>query len=253
MSTESTRASGTSVHDRQRDRAERGVRTRDAMAALRNDRPSPPRRRRPAMVALSILLIIGGAAIAGLLALNLDSREPVLVLAQDVPAGTEITTDLLRTTPVASEGLQLVPEDQAAEVLGTYTRVPVSQGQLLDVTMLTTAEPMGEGRAQVGVPMTAGLVPPGLRSGDEVRLVRTGTSAGDQVTPLAIGLVLSTSAEEGGGLTGGEGGDGSATVLVDADSADAVVDAAGSNLLGIALVRRGVAIDDADLRALGDG
>ena len=75
---------------------------------MTSDRPSPPRRRRPALAAIAVLLIVGGAALAGLLALRLDSREPVLVMTQDVPVGTKITADMLGTTRVASEGLKLI-------------------------------------------------------------------------------------------------------------------------------------------------
>ena len=47
----------------------------------RSNVPAPPRRRRPALTALAVLLIVGGAALAGLLAVRMDSREPVLVVA----------------------------------------------------------------------------------------------------------------------------------------------------------------------------
>ncbi len=57
--------------------------------------PSPPRRRRPALTALAVLLIVGGAALAGWLALRLDSREPVLVVNQQISAGEKITAGML--------------------------------------------------------------------------------------------------------------------------------------------------------------
>lgn len=250
MVKESTRDSGVSVQDRQRERAARGVRSRSAASANGSERPSPPRRRRPALAALAVLLIVGGAALAGLLALRLDSREPVLVLTQDVAAGTEITADMLGTTPVASEGLALIPEDQASTAIGTYARAPLSKGQLLDTTVLTTAEPFGTNEVQVGIPLVDGQVPPGLRSGDQVRIVRIG-DGNTPVQPLAVGLVLSASGSEEGGLAGGGSSKSTATVLVPALAADAVVDASGNELLGMSLIRRGVAVDDARLQVLG--
>lgn len=247
MVKESTRSSGVSVHDRQRDRAARGVRSRSAAAALGSDRPSPPRRKRPALAAIAVLLIVGGAALAGLLALRLDSREPVLVVTQDVPAGTKITTKFLGTTRVASEGLKLIPEKNAREVLDTYARTSLSAGQLLDTTVLTRADPVGDDQVEVGIPLTDGQVPPELGSGDEVRIVRLGDGS-VPVRPLAVGLVLSSSTIEGSGLSGGGGS--SARVLVPAGAADEVIDAAGNEVLGIALIRRGVSIDDAQLTVL---
>lgn len=197
-----------------------------------------------------MLLIVGGAALAGLLALRLDSREPVLVLTQDVPAGTKITTDMLGTTRVASEGLKLIPESSASTVLTTYARAPLSAGQLLDTTVITEIPPVNADQVQVGVTLKAGQIPVNLRSGDEVRIVRLGDGGGP-VQPVAVGLVLSAgTTQEGGGLSGGTSAS-SASVLVPARAADAVIDASGNDLLGMALLRRGVAIDDAQLLVLG--
>ncbi|WP_050760903.1 SAF domain-containing protein [Aeromicrobium marinum] len=251
MATDTTRVASTTEQDRQRDRAARGIRSRER-AAGGADRPSPPRRRRPALAALAVLLIVGGAALAGLLALRLDSREPVLVLNQDVSAGTEITADLLTTADVASSPLMLVRENQVDQVLGTYARTGLSEGQLLDTSMLTREEPVSAGDVRVGFTLTPGRVPPDLRSGDEVRLVRLGDGT-QPAEALAVGLVLSASSptDGGGGLGGDIASDGFGTVLVAEGASDAVVDAAGRDLLGVTVVRRGVAIDDADLRVLG--
>jgi hypothetical protein len=244
---ESARTSAATTQDQQRDRAARGIGSRPTSPS--GGRPAPPRRRRPALAALAVLLIVGGAALAGLLALRLDSRDPVLMLNQDVPAGTAITAEMLSTTPVASEGLKLVPESQVDEVLGTFTSTALSEGQLLDTTVLTTKEPFGSQSAQVGVALASGQVPSGLRSGDEVRLVRVG-DGNSPVRPLATGLVLSTDAPSEGGIAGGPAA-GTATVLVPVGAADEVVDAAGSDVLGMSLLRRGVPIDKANLDVLG--
>lgn len=203
------------------------------------------------MAAIAVLLIVGGAALAGLLALRLDSREPVLVLTKDVPAGTRITTDMLGTTRVASEGLRLIPEKDARTVLKAYSLTSLSAGQLLDTSQLTTAEPFGSGEVQVGVTLKAGQFPPTLRSGDEVRLVRLGDGS-SSVRPLAVALVLSERVDEDGGLAGGGARNTTATVVVPAEAADEVIDAAGNEALGMALMRRGVTLDDAQLTVLGD-
>lgn len=249
MVKETTRESGVSVHDRQRDRAARGVRSRSAEKALTADRPSPPRRRRPALAALAVLLIVGGAALAGLLALRLDSREPVLVLTEDVPAGTEITADMLGSTRVASEGLSLIPEDQAGTAIGTYADTALNAGQLLDTTMLVKSSPFGTDQVRVGVSLTAGQVPLDLRSGDEVRIIRLGDGT-NPVQPLAVGLVLDVERSEGGGGLSGGSSSTSASLLVPARAADTVIDAAGNEVLGMALIRRGVAVEDAQLLVL---
>jgi hypothetical protein len=251
MSKDSTRVADVAVQDRQRDRAARGIRSRNVAAAYPNDRPSPPRRRRPAMAALAVLLIIGGAALAGLLALRLDSREPVLVLNQDVAVGTRITESMLSTTNVASDTLMLIPENQAGSVIGTFARTSLTRGQLADTSMLTTRSPFGSRQVQVGVPLTTGKVPSGLRSGDEVRLVRIGDGS-NSAEPLAVGLVLSVDAREDGGSLSSGGGS-TATILVPGQVSDLVIDAAGNDMLGMALIRRGVAADEANLVSLRPG
>ena len=43
------------------------------------------------MIGLAVLLIVGSAAIAGLLAMRIDSRVPVLVAAHEIPVGAQIT------------------------------------------------------------------------------------------------------------------------------------------------------------------
>ncbi|MTB89258.1 SAF domain-containing protein [Aeromicrobium senzhongii] len=234
------------AQDRQRARTARGVGGRAAPGA---SRPTPPRRRRPAFALLGVLLIIGGAALAGLLALRMDSRDPVLVLRSDVPAGTEITRDILGETNVSSDSDLIVPAGALSSVLGTYSRVPLSKGQLLDTSMLVRTNPLGGGKlAEVAVPLVEGRVPDGLDSGDLVRVVRIGEGEGTSV-PLALALVVRPPVESGGGGVLGGGGDSkgsAATLLVPIDIADAIVDAAGNNRIGMSLVDRGVAVTDSD-------
>lgn len=235
--------------DRQQARNARGIGGRTVTAS----RPAPPRRRRPAVALLGVLLVVGGAALAGLLALRMDSRDPVLALNADVPAGTQITRDMLGQTNVASESELIVPVDSVNSVVGTYARVPLSRGQLLDTTMLVTSNPLADGDvAEVGIPLIEGRVPDDLDSGDLVRVVRIGDSdAGGQ--PLALALVAKPPvSESGGGVLGGGSTESSvATLIVPIEVADAIVDAAGNNKIGLALVDRGVAVTETDrLRSL---
>jgi SAF domain-containing protein len=249
MSKESPRVADVAVQDRQRDREARGVRSRNGSSAYSTNRPSPPRRRRPGLAALAVLLIIGGAAIAGSLALRLDSREPVLVLNQDVAVGTKITASMLSTTNVASDKLMLIPEDQASSVIGTYARTSLTRGELVDTSMLLRGAPFGSDVVQVGMPLSKGKVPSDLRAGDEVRIVRI-SDGNNPPQALALGIILSTSTASSGGSLGGDSSSASAMVLVPVAASDAVVDAAGNDAVGVSLVKRGVSAADADLRSL---
>ncbi len=237
--------------DRQRARSARGVGGRTTPSA---SRPAPPRRRRPAVALLGVLLIVGGAALAGLLALRMDSRDPVLTLNADVPAGTQITRELLGQSNVATDSDLIVPADAINSVVGTYAKLPLSKGQLLDTTMLVTSNPLEGGTvAEVGIPLIEGRVPDDLDSGDLVRVVRIGDgNTSGQALALALVVKPPVSSDSGGVLGGGGDSDSSsATLLVPLQVVDAIVDAAGNNRIGLALVDRGVAVTETDrLRAL---
>ncbi|MEO7351805.1 MAG: hypothetical protein ABIW17_07895, partial [Marmoricola sp.] len=137
--------------------------------------PSPPKRRRPALTALAVLLIVGGAALAGLLAIRMDSREPVLVVNAKVSTGELITGEMLKSINVSGDGLNAIPYAQRSQIIGKlYARQTIYPGQLLQKDLLRTNPPLEVQQAQVGIPLTSGKFPPGLRSGDAVRLVRIG-------------------------------------------------------------------------------
>ncbi len=211
--------------------------------------PSPPRRRRPALTALAVLLIVGGAALAGLLAVRMDSREPVLVVDANVSTGELITADMLRSINVSGDGLQTISYDQRGQVAGKlYARQTIYKGQLLQRSLLRKNPPLEVEQAQVGVPLTSGKYPPGLRSGDAVRLVRIGDAQAPSQA-LATGLVLEVSASKSGGF-GSDAKSSVATVVVPQAVVDQIVGATGSDQLGIALTGRGVAIDDAEINNL---
>ena len=231
MTTNQTGAVRDSKHDRRRARDERGLAS--AVQAARTDRlPPAPRERRPLLAALAVLLIVGGAATAGLLALRADDRTQVLVARTDIPAGTRITDELLATTPVASEGTLLVPADQAASVYGRYTRVAVTAGQLLDTSMVTRSAPLGEGQVAVGASLGAGRTPAsGLEPGDVVQLVRTGDTAGEVLVPDARVSSVRSDETAAGATT--------VTFIVDEADGAQIATVAASDSLAAVLVQRG--------------
>lgn len=208
--------------------------------------PSPPRRRRPALTALAVLLIVGGAALAGTLALRMDSREPVLVFNADVPVGTQISSGMFAKTDVASDGLRLVGVDSLKEVEGLYLRQSAYAGQLLDLSMLSKKSPIGGNRAQVGIPLSSGKVPPGLRVGDEVTLMSIGDDR-EAGTVLCTALVIDVDQGDDGGSLSTSDSSSVATVLVPRAASTAVVSAAGNDTLGVALLQRGVSLDNASI------
>src|SRR5262245_33319022 len=87
-------STGTTTADRQRMRSARGSSGRTG-----NRMPAPPRQRRPALAAIAVLLIVGGALVAGLLAIRMDSRVQVIAVSHTLEPGHRITAkDLVART-----------------------------------------------------------------------------------------------------------------------------------------------------------
>lgn len=201
----------------------------------------PPRQRRPALAALAVVLVVGGALAAGVLAVRMDERVPVLAAAREIPPGTEITAADLVEVAVASDGLDVVPGEALDQVLGAYSVSTIPQGSLVNAGNLSTQAPVGDGRAQVSVPLNPALTPAGLTSGDLVEVVRVSGGSAGRVQVLTEALVVDVSRGSADDLGGVQAG--TATLLVPTEVAADVVDAAGSDLAGLALLERGQPVD----------
>lgn len=176
------------ARDRQRARTQRGLRSSRSAAAPADRLPSPPRERRPVMAALAVLLVVGGAAVAGLVSLRADERVQVLVAKRDIAVGEQVTRNDFVTAPVAAELEGLVTEAQASVVDGVYAVTPIPAGRLLDALMLNQADPFsGDGDASVGVPVPPARVPAeGLEAGDLVQVVRVTDGTGEVLVDEAV-------------------------------------------------------------------
>jgi hypothetical protein len=236
-------STGSETVDRQRQRAERGIGTsRKAGGRL----PTASKRRRPAIAALAALLIVGGALIAGVLAVRMDERVGVVQVAANVGVGEKITKDDLAEARVAGDSLNLIPANRAAEIIGTYAKVNLVKGQLLDPKMLTKTSPITIGKAAVGVLLVDGRVPAeGLHPGDRVALIRIGQGT---VSPVEIGdgtvLAVPTQTAEGSGLGSKASTAQTATVLANREDVKAIADASGNNRLAIALLKSGTSVEE---------
>lgn len=236
---------GTESADRQRQREQRRSGASGSGGASRL--PTAPRRRRPAIAALAALLVVGGALVAGVLAVRMDERQAVLQVTRDIGAGEKITAADLTETRVAGDVPTLVEASRASEIIGLYAKVALSKGQLMDSLNLSRQGPLQPGKAAVGIVLADGRTPAdGLASGDVVELVRIGQGS----TPAAvIGLatVLSVSKDDDkGSALGGQSSSAvrTATVLVDRTDIQAVTDASGNNKIAVALLQRGASLED---------
>lgn len=233
---------GSESADRQRQRAQRGI--GGAGAAPGGRVPTAPKRRRPAVAALAALLIVGGALVAGVLAIRMDERQAVVQVARDIPVGQKITKQDLAEARVAGDSLQTIPVDKVDLVIGRYASSTIKAGQLLVPAMTTTEDPIDDSKAVVGVVLVPGRVPyDGLRAGDRVELIRL-SSGSTPAASIGEATVLSASAEERKSSSLGDKSAAAktATVLVDRSDVKAVTDASGNNRIGIALLQRGTSL-----------
>ncbi|MEI8412568.1 MULTISPECIES: SAF domain-containing protein [unclassified Kribbella] len=230
---------GTEVVDRQRQRADRAA-GRKPGGRL----PSASKRRRPAVAALAALLIVGGALIAGVLAVRMDQRVAVVQVSHDIAVGSKITKEDLAQTRVSGDSLDLVPADRVQEIIGTYAKVNMVKGQLVNPKLLTKSSPMEEGKAAVGVVLLDGRVPSaGLRPGDEVQLIRIGQgNTPPSVLGDAVVLDAPRTADEGSGLGEKAATATTATMLVDISDVTAITDASGNNRIAVALLGSGASV-----------
>lgn len=203
--------------------------------------PAPPRQRRPALAALAVLLIVGGATVAAILAMRADERVPVLVIQQSVQAGEQIEEGDLGTTQVASENTLLIPSSQLDRVVGQYASVRLAPGQLLDTSMLGGSGMLTDGLVAIGAALAPGYYPAsGLVPGDVVDLITVRDDGTGEVIAERVRVSSANGAGSGGDPVSGGGI--TATFIVSAEDRATVAASAASNTLAVALLERGGAV-----------
>lgn len=219
------------------------VRDRDAAAAnghavnvasLRL--PLATRQRKPGYIALAVILIIGLAAAFGWFYQSSGAKAPVVVVIAPVAAGHPVLRQDLSTIDV-SGGVVAVAGDHMDSVLGEIATVDLLPNTLLQRSMVTSADTLPSGDAQVGVALKGGQVPAeGLSPGDSVEIVAlpdkgatgAGQSAAVLVSSAKVFAAVTDPAQVGGLLV---------TVTVPAASAVPVAQASGTGLVALVKVR----------------
>jgi hypothetical protein len=251
-----TQTTGETTADRQRARSMRGI-SRSA-GGSQTRLPSPPRQRRPMMALLAVLLISGGALLAGVLAMQLDSREDYMVANGPIPAGAEVTEDDFTPAKVAADdGVPLLSEADLGllvEAGPLVARSQIAKGQLINKDMFVQEHPLASGEfAMVSVMLTPGLAPDKdtIRAGDIVTVIRAAAESGSGTgRTLTEGFVQGKDKGDSDGLGGTSAG--SVTLLVPSEAAEAVVDAAANNRAGLAIVSRNNGLDGLSLAVAGN-
>ncbi len=141
--------------------------------------PQPARRRRPALAALGVMLVVGCSAVSASLVLASTDATPVLTVIRSIPAGQVLTSADLGTADISGSGLTAVGAGARDGVVGQTAAVELLPGTLLSDAMVTREPVPGPGQAVVGLSLKPGLLPEAeLRAGTAVMLVRLAAAAG---------------------------------------------------------------------------
>jgi hypothetical protein len=205
-----------------------GVLTGVASRAL----PQQVRQRRPALAALAVLLVLGGALGTVLLVTRADERVSVIRVMKRTGAGQRFDRGALQEARIAdAEGAYWL-WSQREEVAATVATVTVLPGTLLAGPMAT---PGGRGvvngtSVEVGLALKAGQAPYDLRRGERVQLIHV-PGRGSEEPALVVEDALVDSVNYSSGSAG------LATVIVDSVVAPAVAAYAVNGEIAVAVVR----------------
>ncbi|GAA4231855.1 SAF domain-containing protein [Streptosporangium album] len=177
--------------------------------------PVPPRERRPALAALALLLILGGALATTLLVLRSGDRVSAIQITQQVGTGQRIPLAAMQEVQIADTGIGYVSYADRPRVAENYARVTLLPGTLLTREMVVSSSAeLGPGKARVGLALKPGQLPSGLAQGDRVQVIHVPGRGG---AADAQGRVLAQAAlVQSVGTSGRNGPSGQVTIIVDA-------------------------------------
>ncbi|MBB2909628.1 hypothetical protein FHS43_000874 [Streptosporangium becharense] len=195
--------------------------------------PVPPRERKPALAALAVLLILGGALATTLLVLRSGDRVSAIAVSQQIGAGQRFTEAMLREVQIADTGIDYVAWADRAKVAENFARVTLIPGTLLTREMVvSSSRELGPGKAQVGLALKPGQSPGTLERGDRVQVIYVPSKGG---SANEEGRVLAQSALVHQVGTSGRGGaSGLVTVIVDSSVSPTIVAYASSGEIALA-------------------
>ncbi|MEU4571937.1 hypothetical protein ACBI99_12170 [Nonomuraea sp. ATR24] len=185
--------------------------------------PVPPRERKPALAALALLLILGGALATTLLVLRSGDRVSAIRVVQQIGAGQRFTPQALEEVQIADTGIAYVSWSQRQKVLESFAAVTILPGTLLTSDMgMEASDELGPGKALVGLALKPGQMPQGLEKGDRVQVVHVPGDEGE-ARVLAQNALVQNVGEKGG-----------VTVIVETGVSPAVLQYASTGQIAVA-------------------
>ncbi|MEU9890433.1 hypothetical protein [Sphaerisporangium sp. NPDC051011] len=154
--------------------------------------PVPPRERKPALAALALLLVLGGALATTLLVVRSGDRVTAIRITQQIGPGQPIIPAAMEEVQIADTGIAYVDYRHRDEVAATFARVTLLPGTLLTEAMVSRdSEQSGPGKVTLGLALKPGQMPIGLQRGDHVQVLYVpgsgrGTTQGKVLAPSAL-------------------------------------------------------------------
>lgn len=204
--------------------------------------PGRPRERRPALAALAVLLILGGALAAGFLVLQSGQRVAAIEISAPVGAGQRIPPGAMQQVEIAADsGLDYVPWAEAGQVTRFFTVSAIPAGTLLTRAMVAATGASVTGKAVLGLALKDGQLPRGLQDGDHVAIFQV--SDAQETCPGGSGGLLTTDAlvlaVGAPAATSGSQAQADVEVAVNPADAGAVACNAANGIVGIAVLPAG--------------
>ena len=205
--------------------------------------PVPPRERKPALAALAVLLILGGALTSAYLVMASGERVSAIRVAQPVAAGQQIPPDALQEVQIGNTGIEFISWSERGRVMQAYAAVPLVPGALLTNQMVTRDAAATRGKVTLGLSLKPGQLPSrSLVNGDHVAVYAVGAEGSGVAggTLLANDAVVQDVRKIGEGTL--ESNQTRISLAVPAEQAPALAQAASAGAAAVALVPPGTVV-----------
>jgi hypothetical protein len=177
------------------------------------------RERRPALAALAVLLIVGGAFASGFLALQAGNRADYLRVQTDVPQGAEISESDLESVSLPEDMDGVISADDTEAVVGLRTVTHLLPGTILTSDMVTDESAIEPGTEKVAFGVEASNIDPDIEEGAALHVYVSPDEEGGSPDSYDATLISADFPDEGSGI-GGDTDSSEVQVRVLMDSVD---------------------------------
>ncbi len=141
-------------------------------------------RRNGLLIGSGITVFLLAALLAVLLTNGSKEQRTILVAKRDLPAGTVLVLDDLRTTEIAADAkVRATDRSEYQSLIGLVTQQPIPKGAAVLPENFASSQKPPAGTVLVGVSLEAGALPlPNLRFGDTVRVLTSSEIEGQAIS-----------------------------------------------------------------------